>query len=327
MFGINISRNAIRKHYLYVGSVIVAYYVLWNVTEFFWGRYFNPHVQSYGSIATFFITVSFCHIITHYSPCLLFAHIKNINLVKLLRLHKVTLKQLILSFAIFIAFNLISACLLIAQDTILSYFNISFRMNDYIVADNLASLIVLILTVGVLIPVGEEFFYRGFLIRGMESINKHFAIIASAFFFAIYHNNPYRLITLFLFGVLFGLIVHYTNSLIPGIIMHIITNSVFVVYGFVHGRESMTQQYGDLSSSPVSLFNNNIVLFIIFLISSSVCILALKKLRAIAVKAENNHNILPPHYKKGGLFTIIPAYIIVTGIFLLRVMGYFNISY
>jgi len=302
-----------------MGVVIVAYYILWNIIELFWGQHFNPHIQSYGAIVAFFITVSCSHIITHYSPCLLFAHIKKINLVKLLRIHRVTSKQLMLSFIIFIAYNLISAYLLITQDIILSYFNISFIMNNYIVADNLASLIVLLLTVGILIPVGEELFYRGFLIRGMEGINKYFAIVASAFFFAIYHNNPYRLITLFLFGLLFGLIVHYTNSLIPGIIMHSITNSVFVVYGFIHGRESMTQQYGDLSSSPVSLFNNNIVLFIIFLISSAVCVLSLRKLKTMAGK-EDNPTILTPYDRKIGLFTIIPAYIIITVIFLLRVI-------
>ncbi|SCY55197.1 CPBP family intramembrane glutamic endopeptidase [Alkaliphilus peptidifermentans] len=328
MTNINIktNKNIGREHYLFIAIVSVMYYILWNIFEFFLAKHFNPNIQSYSAIVTFFITVSFCHIITHYSPCFLFAYIKNINLIKLLRLNKVTLKQLFLSFVIFIAFNLISVYLLTVQDIILSYFNISFKMNDYIVADNVATLIVLVITVGILIPVGEEFFYRGFLISGMESINKYFAITASAFLFAIYHNNPHRLITLFLFSILLGLIVHYTNSLIPGIIMHIITNTVFVVYGFIQGKESMMQQYGDLSSTPVSLLNNNIVLFIVFLISSTVCILSLRKLRAMAVQ-EDSYNVLSRHDRNSGLFIIITTYIILTGIFLLRGVGYFNISY
>ena len=319
--------STIRAQYLYIATVIVMYSLLWNIAEFLWGGYFNPSNQSYTTIITFFIIVSLCHITTHYLPCLLFARIKNINLVNLLRINKITLQQIILSFVIFIAYNLISVYLLITQDFILSYFNINFQMNDYIVAENVGALMVLILTVGILIPIGEEFFYRGFLIRGMENINKQFAIIASAFFFAIYHNNPHRLTTLFLFGVLLGLIVHYTNSLIPGIIMHVITNTVFVIYGFIQGRESMVNQYEDLSSSPVNLLNNNILLFLIFLISIGACIMSLKKLRNLAVKKINNYNILPANNRKIGMFFIIPAYIVITVVFLLRVMGYINISF
>ncbi len=115
-------------------------------------------------------------------------------------------------------YNIISAILITFQDIILRLFDSNFIMNDYIIADNFPTLIVLVITAGLLVPICEEVFFRGFLIRGLSGLGTKFAIFASAYYFAIYHNNPYRFITLMLFGVMIGFIVHYTNSIIPGII-------------------------------------------------------------------------------------------------------------
>ncbi len=321
MISINLKtdKNTARENYVFIAITSLIYYTLWNIFEFFLAKHFNPSIQSYRALVTFFVTVSSCHLITHYTPCFLFGYIKNINLIKLLRLNKVTLKQFNLSFIIFITYNLIAVFLINVQDSVLRHFDLNFKMNDYIVADNLATLIVLVITVAILIPIGEEFFYRGFLISGMESISKPFSIIASAFLFAIYHTNPHRLITLFLFGVLLGLIVHYTNSIIPGIIMHIITNAAFVIYGFAQGKDAMMQQYIDLSGTPVNALDNNLVLLLVFLVSSTVCFLSLRKLKDIAVQ-DKTCEILSRHERKRGLRIIASSYIFLAFIFLLREM-------
>ncbi len=297
-------------------GVIILYYPLWILLEYLLGAHFNPPIQSFESIGLFFILVTGCHMLTHYSPCLLVGQPRDLK--RLLRINKVTARQVLLSFMIFAAYNIIAVYLITAQDALLfRYFDISFEMNDYIAAQSIPVMFVMILVIGLLIPIGEELFYRGFLLRGMEGISKTFAILASAFYFAIYHNNPHRLITLFLFGLIFGLVVKYTNSIIPGTIMHIITNTSFVVFGYLQSGNTAPAQYGDLLSR-YKLLENELFLLASFVFSVIICVFSIIKLKKIAL--ESSCEAHESAFKeKSDLWFILPAYGISILVFLIKV--------
>lgn len=312
----NRKRNIGRTNYFYIGIVISLYYILWTFIDYSMKDIINPVTQSYRSIILILMLIVICQLITNYFPCFLYARINKSNFIKLFRLNKITFKQLMLSFIIFISFNGISIFLLRTQDIILRNFNMKFEMNNYMIAENIPALMVLILTVGIIIPIGEELFFRGLLLRGMECIRPSFAIVVSAFYFAINHSNPYRLTTLFLFGLLLGLIVYYTNSLICGIILHILNNTVFEIYTYVRGKVMMAQLYDNIASTSIDVYNSYWFILILFLISSLICFFTLKHLKKISTTYDISSN--KSYDKKRAIIFIFSALIISTIIFIIR---------
>ncbi len=98
--------------------------------------------------------------------------------------------------------------------------------------DNPLSLVLLIFTVVILAPVGEEVLFRGFLQKYLENawgdITR--AILLSSLFFAVIHFNPYWMIQIYFLGVLLGFLAWRTGSIIPCIIFHVIINATSLLF-------------------------------------------------------------------------------------------------
>lgn len=91
-----------------------------------------------------------------------------------------------------------------------------------------------ILTVTLVGPIIEEFLTRGFLLSKLrEVLNIKTAIIIQAIFFAVLHGNSFRFLDTFIFGIVMGCFCYYTNSIFPGIIMHIANNSFNTFNGLI----------------------------------------------------------------------------------------------
>jgi hypothetical protein len=93
----------------------------------------------------------------------------------------------------------------------------------------------LIITIVLLAPIGEELLFRGFLQKYLEiawgDITK--AILLSSLFFAAIHFNPYWLIQIYLLGVLLGYIAWQTQSVVSSIIFHVIINASSLIFTFL----------------------------------------------------------------------------------------------
>lgn len=87
-----------------------------------------------------------------------------------------------------------------------------------------------VIGVGLLPGFFEELLFRGILIKGSENKGRHFAIIYTAFLFALLHLNPYNFVGPFLLGILFGHMLYATNSVIPGMIAHATNNLMAVIF-------------------------------------------------------------------------------------------------
>ncbi len=95
---------------------------------------------------------------------------------------------------------------------------------------------VMILFVGVIGPVFEEIFFRGFLYRALKkSVGSVCGLIVSSALFALIHNNLMAFFPIFGLGIMLGVLLDKTSSLIPSIVMHIMVNSVsmFIVFSLV----------------------------------------------------------------------------------------------
>ena len=84
--------------------------------------------------------------------------------------------------------------------------------------------------VGILAPLAEEIVFRGAILRtllGMMSKKNHWvAIMISAAIFGVAHGNTAQFVNALLMGLLLGWMYYRTKSLVPGILMHWVNNTM-----------------------------------------------------------------------------------------------------
>ena len=87
--------------------------------------------------------------------------------------------------------------------------------------------------VGILAPLAEEVVFRGAILRTLLGImskkNYWVAIMISAAIFGIVHANLAQFINALLMGLLLGWMYYRTGSLVPGILLHWINNTMAYV--------------------------------------------------------------------------------------------------
>lgn len=95
------------------------------------------------------------------------------------------------------------------------------------VLSQIDSLALFALTSMVLAPIIEEIFFRGFLFNGFrQKYDWKIALVISSLIFSLFHGQVATLIPTFLLGALFSYMVHRTKSILPGMILHFLVNSV-----------------------------------------------------------------------------------------------------
>jgi len=85
-----------------------------------------------------------------------------------------------------------------------------------------------LLVAGVVIaPVVEEVFFRGFLFAGLrKNYSWQKAAVISSALFALIHVQATAMIPIFILGYIFAYLYYRSNSIWPGILMHVTTNAL-----------------------------------------------------------------------------------------------------
>ncbi|MDR7520410.1 MAG: CPBP family intramembrane glutamic endopeptidase [Armatimonadota bacterium] len=92
------------------------------------------------------------------------------------------------------------------------------------------SLVWLLVLLAVVVPIGEEVFFRGFVYGGLRARwGITVAVLASAGFFAVVHRQLVHGVLIFLLGVVLALLYERTRSLVPAVVTHALTNILAVV--------------------------------------------------------------------------------------------------
>lgn len=98
----------------------------------------------------------------------------------------------------------------------------------------MTGLLVAFIAAGVIAPVVEELFFRGFLFAGLHNrFGMRWATLFSSAFFAMAHFTPGALVPIFFLGVFFCLLYSRTGSLWPSILMHAAMNSLALSASFI----------------------------------------------------------------------------------------------
>lgn len=113
---------------------------------------------------------------------------------------------------------------------------LQLEMKKILSLDRPYGLLLDLITVGLIPAICEEFFFRGFLQTGLSHhMHPKHAILAAAFFFALYHVNPWFLPFYFILGILFGWLYFRFNNLIVAIVAHLTNNAFGVVMYHLFG--------------------------------------------------------------------------------------------
>lgn len=92
------------------------------------------------------------------------------------------------------------------------------------------SIIITLLSVGLIGPVCEEIVFRGSIFKNLsEKLSIKWAIILQAILFSAYHMNLVQAFPTLVLGLVTGFVVYYTNSIWSGIIVHILNNLTAII--------------------------------------------------------------------------------------------------
>jgi membrane protease YdiL (CAAX protease family) len=79
--------------------------------------------------------------------------------------------------------------------------------------------------VGIVVPIGEEIFFRGLTYGAFRrKLNRHAAVLASAAFFAAAHLQVVEFLPILILGLILTYLYEFTGSLVPGMIAHAVNN-------------------------------------------------------------------------------------------------------
>lgn len=112
------------------------------------------------------------------------------------------------------------------------FFPDSFEQMNSGLAETLMgdNMLVSLLIVAITPAICEEMMFRGFIYAGFRSKYKKWtAIILVSFIFGVYHTSLIRLVPTMMLGVCFAMIVYYTDSIFPAMVMHCLNNAIGVI--------------------------------------------------------------------------------------------------
>jgi uncharacterized protein len=93
-----------------------------------------------------------------------------------------------------------------------------------------ADVVTLAILVAIVVPIGEEIFFRGLTYGALRRrLGRHAAVLASAAFFAAAHLSLVTLLPILILGTILAYLYEYTGSLVPGMIAHAINNLAALV--------------------------------------------------------------------------------------------------
>lgn len=105
-------------------------------------------------------------------------------------------------------------------------FNVTFTMEEYEIPTDTLGISLFLLRSALIPCLVEEYAIRGVALGSLRKYGDGFAIVASAFIFAILHGNMIQIPFAFIAGIALGYIAVATGSIWPGIIIHFINNLV-----------------------------------------------------------------------------------------------------
>lgn len=95
--------------------------------------------------------------------------------------------------------------------------------------DSSMMLLILIFTGAILTPLGEEVLFRGIIANALNRYGAWISVVGSAAIFAVVHGTSVILLNAFMVGLVTGYLFRKTQSIWPGLVVHVIFNGAWLV--------------------------------------------------------------------------------------------------
>ncbi|MBM3434633.1 MAG: CPBP family intramembrane metalloprotease [Bacteroidetes bacterium] len=147
--------------------------------------------------------------------------------------------------------------------------NLGELTDAFLKTDSYSGLIVNMIIIALLAAVGEEFLFRGVILRIFQdwSKNSHIAVLISSAIFSAFHMQFFGFLPRLFLGILLGYSFISTGSLWTPIILHFIFNGISVTGAFLYERGLIsedTAQLGQVDNPTIIILS--FVMSTIFLI-------------------------------------------------------------
>lgn len=165
------------------------------------------------------------HLLTFGIPIALFCIITRTRLGAVIPHERLSFKNIVLILLI----TLFTMPLISFASAITSFFaenTVGNEISDYMKKFSMGFMV---LTVGVMPAIFEELMFRGIIMSGYRRTGLIKSIFFSALFFGVMHLNLFQLLYAIVAGLIFGILVHYTNSIFSSMLAHFAVNGSQVV--------------------------------------------------------------------------------------------------
>ncbi len=122
-----------------------------------------------------------------------------------------------------------------------------------------------VISIVLVAPLAEELLFRGALERHLlrQGHSAAFAIVVSSAFFAVVHGNPAQIPFAFLIGMLLAWLYYRTGSVVPGVMCHVVNNSLAVWTMLAFPSEMSTEEMVGGSATLCILMFVCVCLFVV----------------------------------------------------------------
>ncbi len=165
-------------------------------------------------------------------PTIFYLKLRGYSLKRVLRLNKLSLKQIVLIPLIVVFSYPTGVFLNYIMITIISAFG-EVKQNPVPIPQNTSELLIGLVVIALSAGICEEIMFRGFIMKSYEKYGMKKAILASGVLFGLFHLNLQNLLGPIFLGVLFGYIVYKTDSIYSSVIAHTTNNAIALFLGIL----------------------------------------------------------------------------------------------
>lgn len=163
-------------------------------------------------------------------PVVLFIRHRRFNFGEYLRVKRTDAGMMIRIFFLSVCGYLFITCFIVLWNIVFDM-NLSYAsgLEDYIPQDFIG-VGGTILNVAVFAAIAEETVFRGLLLRGLKPLGNFYAVVLSAFAFALFHLSFFRLGYTFMLGIIIGYVAIITDNILYAMLYHFLHNtfSIFI---------------------------------------------------------------------------------------------------
>ncbi len=217
---------------------------------------------------------------TWFLSAFLFVKIRNFRLLSFWKVHKVSFKSIWLMLPFLLLAMLIVSAKLYSWNKLIpfpSFFDswiatthkTEALMQSLLVMQSKEELIYNIIIIALCAAIFEEIFFRATLQKLLIGLsgNSHIGIAITALLFTLVHTNILQFIPMLFLAFVLGYIYHWSNSIIPSVILHFCNNALAVLANYYQDKSQLAQQLANDNMTPqwyVALLAASIVVIIFY---------------------------------------------------------------